>query len=80
MQMLYKQLATGIRLEKFKAELFMWLSKTQITKGIEGLEDVQFDPMKLKEIRVVHDGPVNLNTTITDGVAIGFSNIVAVEN
>ncbi|KAG4072889.1 hypothetical protein HA402_002632 [Bradysia odoriphaga] len=52
----------------------------QLAIGIEGLEDVQFDPMKLKDIHVVRDGPVNLNTTITDGVAIGFSNVVALEN
>lgn len=49
--------------------------------GIKGLEDLQFDPMKLKKMQILDDdGPVSINTTISKGVVTGFSSIVVVEN
>jgi len=52
----------------------------QLAIGIEGLEDLHFDPMKLKKIEVLGDGgPVSINTTITKATVTGFSNIKIVD-
>lgn len=52
-----------------------------INPGIDGLQDLHFDPMKMNRIKISgDDGPVSINMTITKGVVTGFSSIVVVES
>ncbi|KAJ6645724.1 hypothetical protein Bhyg_00933 [Pseudolycoriella hygida] len=46
-------------------------------KGMDGLEDIEFDPIKLTQLQIVGDGgPISLNMTIDESVVKGYSTIV----
>lgn len=49
--------------------------------GIEGLDDLQIDPMKLSKIKIFSgDGPVSINSSLSKAVVTGFANTVVVES
>lgn len=50
--------------------------------GIEGFDAIKtIDPMSLSRIKILQgEGAVSINSTLTKGVATGFSNVKVVES
>ncbi|XP_037036905.1 protein takeout-like [Bradysia coprophila] len=51
-----------------------------LSTGFDGL-DIKIDPIKLREIKIFSsDGPVSLNTSLSNGVVKGLSNSIVVRS
>lgn len=56
-------------------------SNDNIQLGIDGLDDLQIDPMKLSKIKIfAGEGPVSINSSLSKAVVTGFGNTVVVES
>lgn len=56
-------------------------SNDTIPLGIEGLDDLQIDPMKLNKIKIfAGDGPVSINSSLSKAIVTGFANTVVLES
>lgn len=56
-------------------------SLKKFNSGIEGLDNVQIDPMKLSKIKIfAGDGPVSINSSLSKAVVTGFANAKVVES
>lgn len=82
-QILFTKLATGKYLwQKKNHQQFAIRNITSNDPlGIEGLDNLQIDPMKLNKIKIFSgDGPVSINSSLSKAVVTGFANTVVIES
>lgn len=69
------------RVNKYTLALNVTILTINIQLGIDGLDDLQIDPMKLSKIKIfAGEGPVSINSSLSKAVVTGFGNTVVIES